>query len=134
MATGKKTLTLQQLEQKYSALFLQLAHQNATRNVWQTYQHLPESAQQHPALIEELRQFDHNANVLWPLMHFKSAVRYLQRDPEDIAATGGTNWQKFLPPKNQSIIFFPTLWTETEKKEWGKKAQLDILSSLQHHK
>ncbi len=134
LATGKKTLTLQQFEQKYSALFLQLAHKNATHNVWQTYQHLPEDAQQHPSLIEELRQFDHNANVLWPLMHFKSAVRYLQRDPEDIAATGGTNWQKYLPPKNQSIIFFPTLWTEAEKKEWGKKAQLDILSSLQHHK
>jgi len=129
LATGKKTLTLKQFEQKYNALFLETAHHHATRNVWQTYRRLPEKEQEFPALIEQLRLFDHHANVLWPLMHYKSAVRYLQRNPEDIAATGGTNWQKYLPPKNQNIIFFPAIWTETEKSEWGKKAQTEVLSS-----
>jgi tryptophan 2,3-dioxygenase len=46
----------------------------------------------------------------------------LQRNPEDIKATGGTNWQKYLPPRFQKIIFFPELWTEQEKEEWGKVA------------
>ena len=31
-------------------------------------------------------------------MHYKSAGRYLQRDPTDVSATGGTNWKKYLPP------------------------------------
>ena len=39
----------------------------------------------------------------------------------DIAATGGTNWQKFLPPRFQKVIFYPELWTESEIKEWGKR-------------
>jgi tryptophan 2,3-dioxygenase len=56
------------------------------------------------------------------LAHLKSAGHYLQRNPEDIKATGGTNWQKYLPPRFQKIIFFPELWTEQEKEEWGKVA------------
>ena len=66
------------------------------------------------------REFDVLANINWPLSHYKSAVRYLQKDPEDIAATGGTNWQKYLPPRFQKVIFFPELWSENEKEEWGK--------------
>ena len=34
-------------------------------------------------------------------------------------ATGGTNWEKYLPPRFQKIIFFPELWTKKEKDEWG---------------
>ena len=41
-------------------------------------------------------------------------------DPKDIAATGGTNWQKYLPPRFQKRIFYPELWSDTEKEEWGK--------------
>jgi len=47
-------------------------------------------------------------------------AQYLKKDPEDIKATGGTNWQKYLPPRFQKIIFFPELWSEKEKEEWGK--------------
>ena len=59
-------------------------------------------------------------NVHWPLAHYRSAVRYLQKDPADIAATGGTNWQKYLPPRVQQRVFFPELWTPQELEEWGK--------------
>jgi tryptophan 2,3-dioxygenase len=62
------------------------------------------------------------SNVLWPLAHLKSAGHYLHKDPEDIKATGGTNWQKYLPPRFKRIIFFPELWSEKEKEEWGKAA------------
>jgi tryptophan 2,3-dioxygenase len=71
-------------------------------------------------VIARLREFDALANVYWPLAHMRSAGRYLHRDPEDIKATGGTNWQKYLPPRFQKIIFFPELWSEQEKSEWGK--------------
>jgi tryptophan 2,3-dioxygenase len=67
-----------------------------------------------------MRRFDVLVNVNWPLAHYKSAVRYLQRNPTDIAATGGTNWQKYLPPRFQRRIFYPELWSDAEKEEWGK--------------
>jgi len=75
-----------------------------------------------PEVIARLREFDLLANVLWPLAHLRSAGRYLHKDPDDIKATGGTNWQKYLPPRFQKIMFFPELWTEEEKSEWGKAA------------
>ena len=67
-----------------------------------------------------LRENDTNVNVNWPLAHYKSAVRYLARDASDIAATGGTNWQKYLPPRFQKRIFYPEIWTEQEHEDWGK--------------
>jgi tryptophan 2,3-dioxygenase len=36
-----------------------------------------------------------------------------------LKATGGTNWQKYLPPKFQKRMFFPELWSEKEIEEWG---------------
>ncbi|HYC87267.1 MAG TPA: tryptophan 2,3-dioxygenase, partial [Chryseosolibacter sp.] len=56
------------------------------------------------------------------LAHLKSAGRYLKKDPEDIKATGGTNWQKYLPPRFQRRMFFPELWSDAEKSEWGLAA------------
>jgi len=54
------------------------------------------------------------------LVHYKSAVQYLQQNTEDIAATGGTNWQKYLPPRFQKRIFYPELWSAPEVEDWGK--------------
>jgi hypothetical protein len=34
--------------------------------------------------------------------------------------TGGTNWQKYLPPRFQKRIFYPELWTAQEHEDWGK--------------
>jgi tryptophan 2,3-dioxygenase len=38
----------------------------------------------------------------------------------DAPATGGTNWQKFLPPRFQKIVSFPGLWSDEELQNWGK--------------
>jgi tryptophan 2,3-dioxygenase len=70
--------------------------------------------------LEEVAQLDVNVNVNWPLSHYKSAVRYLHREPEEIKATGGTNWQKYLPPRFQRRIFYPSLWSVDELENWGK--------------
>jgi tryptophan 2,3-dioxygenase len=120
LATGKKTLTLKQFEEKYSAQFIELSKKCAKGNLYARYNELPESERNNPELVSLMRQLDSNINVNWCLQHYKSAVRYLQGDPEIIAATGGTNWQKYLPPRFQKIIFFPELWTGNEKQEWGK--------------
>lgn len=120
--TGAKALTLTEFEKKYTAQLNDFARQYAQRNLWAVVQRLPEGpeGQQHPRLLRQLRQLDVNVNVNWPLMHYKSAVRYLERNPDAIAATGGTNWQQYLPPKFQRRIFYPQLWTETELADWGK--------------
>ncbi|MBL7858416.1 MAG: tryptophan 2,3-dioxygenase [Cyclobacteriaceae bacterium] len=119
LASGKKTLTLRQFEEKYLRLFLETGMKYRDRNLRKLYlNHFPNS----PEVISCLREFDTLANVLWPLAHMRSAGRYLQKDPEDIKATGGTNWQKYLPPRFQKIMFFPELWSEVERAEWGKAA------------
>ena len=120
LATGKKTLTLIQFEEKYLTQLVQLAKKFKDKNLWSLYKSLSKEEQQNEPLILALRQMDVNVNINWPLSHYKSAVRYLQKDPEDIAATGGTNWQKYLPPRFQKRIFYPELWNDEEKEEWGK--------------
>lgn len=120
LATGKKTLTLIQFEEKYQTQFIQLAKKFKDTNLLSLYKSLSAEEQQDEKLKLALRQMDVNVNINWPLSHYKSAVRYLQKDPEDIAATGGTNWQKYLPPRFQKRIFYPELWSADEKEEWGK--------------
>ena len=120
LATGKKTLTLEQFEAKYYNEFIDLANKFRTKNIWQVYQNKHSNSANNSEIVEQLRKYDELANVHWPLAHYKSAVKYLQMDPEDIKATGGTNWQKYLPPKYQKVIFYPDLWTEKEISEWGK--------------
>ncbi len=120
LATGKKTLTLVQFEEKYQKIFIDLAKKFKNSNLLAIYKSLSAEDQKNEKLILALRQMDVNVNINWPLSHYKSAVRYLQKDPEDIAATGGTNWQKYLPPRFQKRIFYPELWNNSEIEEWGK--------------
>jgi tryptophan 2,3-dioxygenase len=118
--TGKKTLTLTQFEDRYKDEFIQLGKKCIERNLWQVFNKLSEADQNDQQVIEVLKQHDSNVNINWPLAHYKSAVRYLAKDSTDIAATGGTNWQKYLPPRFQKRIFFPQLWSTQEKDNWGK--------------
>lgn len=120
LESGQKTLTLKQFEKKYGERFIAHAKEHKTKNVWAKYKSLSDADQKNNDLINALRQLDINVNVNWPLVHYKSAVRYLQMDKSDVPATGGTNWQKYLPPRFQKRIFYPTLWNETELEEWGK--------------
>ena len=122
LATGKKTLTLTQFEKKYRDVLTRLAEEFQDKHLWAVYQSMSPEDQNNSKLREELRKFDTYVNVHWPLIHYKSAVRYLHKDPTDIAATGGTNWQKYLPPRFQKRIFFPELWTDEEMENWGRAA------------
>ncbi len=119
LSSGKKTLTLRQFENKYSSLIIETAKHVQGSTLWDQYKKLEKAEQQDQELINQLKQLDLNVNVNWPLVHYKSAVRYLQKSPEDIKATGGTNWQKYLPPRFQRRIFYPALWTMEELEDWG---------------
>ncbi|MFD2285545.1 tryptophan 2,3-dioxygenase [Pedobacter petrophilus] len=132
LASGKQTLTLKQFIKKYAAQFLQLAKDRTFTNFSALYHQLEAQGNDVSALAEELRKLDLYVNVEWPLSHYKSAVRYLEKDPVDVAATGGTNWQKYLPPRFQKRIFYPFLWTEEQMEEWGKGWVLSVLKTLRN--
>lgn len=117
---GQKTLTLQQFELKYGEEFSRRARKAQGRSISERAAVLHASGSLHEDLVKELRAFDQYVNVLWPLQHYRSAVRYLAKQPADARATGGTNWQKYLPPRFQKRIFFPFLWSPEEQAEWGK--------------
>ena len=95
LSTGKKTLTLKQFEKKYSKAFIELGKASISHNFNALYHRLQSAGVVSDELKLELRQLDINVNVNWPLVHYKSAVRYLNREPDEIKATGGTNWQKY---------------------------------------
>ena len=120
LATGKKTLTLKQFEKKYSKKLIALGNEFKEKNLWAKYSSLSKKDRENKELKSALRELDANVNINWPLVHYKSAVRYLQSDEADIAATGGTNWQKYLPPRFQKRVFYPQLWSKKELDEWGK--------------
>lgn len=130
LASGKQTLTLKQFINKYATQFLALAKKRERTNFAALYKQLEAKGEEVTLLAEELRKLDLYVNVEWPLAHYKSAVRYLEKDPVDIAATGGTNWQKYLPPRFQKRIFYPFLWTDEQMEEWGKGWVLSVLQTL----
>jgi tryptophan 2,3-dioxygenase len=127
LSTGKKTLTLKQFEEKYLEAFSSLAKKCFENNLYTVYKKLKTEDNK---LTEAMRKFDLSVNVNWPLVHYKSAVRYLHKEPQDIKATGGTNWQKYLPPRFQKRIFYPELWSNQEIEEWGKGWVENILKDL----
>lgn len=124
LASGKKTLTLRQFEEKYSERLVKIGNEMREVNLYKLYR---DNFEGDSEVIEALRRLDSLANVNWPLAHYKSAVRYLNQDPVIISATGGTNWQKYLPPRFQKVSFYPELWSEEEHEEWGKGWVLDTL-------
>ena len=48
----------------------------------------------------------------------------LRAKPMILAATGGSEWKKYLHPQFQQRKFFPELWTEHEISEWGKSTNI----------
>ncbi|WP_108869464.1 tryptophan 2,3-dioxygenase family protein [Aquimarina aquimarini] len=119
--TGEKTLTLKQFEYRYTPRMMRIAQQVQHSTIFHKYQELPEKERNNTHLIEALRTFDTNVNINWLLMHMGAAYRYLSKGKGEVKATGGTNWKSFLPPSFQRIMFFPNLWSEEEKENWGQQ-------------
>lgn len=127
--TGEKTLTLRDFEDKYLDAFHAFADEYQPMNLWRKYKGLSEADQKNPMLIQRLRELDINVNVNWPLVHYRTAVHYMGagKDQDD-TGTGGTNWKKYLPPRFQRRIFYPELWSDQEKQEWGKSWVEEVLA------
>jgi tryptophan 2,3-dioxygenase len=128
LATGKKTLTLQQFEEKYMTSFYERGLKFKDTNLRRIYNTHFVNSPRKEEIAKRLRDYDMMANVLWRLAHLKSSGQYLSRTPDNIPATGGTNWQRYLPPRYQKIMFFPDLWSDHEKDEWGKAAVIKAIT------
>lgn len=117
--TGKKNQMLLLFEEKYQDELKRLALKMKSRNSLRRFLSLGEKEAGYSELKKALRDFDHTYNVVWPLAHLKTAEYYLNSKGEGKAATGGSEWQKYLHPSYQRRIFFPELWTAEELKNWG---------------
>ncbi len=116
--TGKKTLTMQQFEEKYLDDLIALAKKIEGNTIEDKVLCMPDLSD---GLKEKLREFDRLYNVEWPLVHLRTAEHYLERKGKRKAATGGSKWKKYLHPKHQRRKFFPSLWTDREKQNWGSE-------------
>jgi tryptophan 2,3-dioxygenase len=129
--TGKKTLTLELFEEKYSVGLIRLAQEYKSKNLWAVFRKLTFEDQNNEDIIQAMKRFDTFVNINWPLAHYKYAVSYLVKAGGPVAATGGTNWQKYLPPRFQKQIFFPSLWSAEEIENWGKSwVESEVFSKI----
>tara|TARA_B100000586_G_C20113285_1_gene431324 strand:+ start:36 stop:629 length:594 start_codon:yes stop_codon:yes gene_type:complete len=118
--TGKSTLTLRHFEEKYLESFIQLAKKLEGKTLADKFASFKNPSED---LKNAMRDFDHYYNVEWPLVHLKTAQHYLDKKGENKAATGGSQWKKYLHPKFQQRKFFPMLWTEQDIIDWGKDSE-----------
>ncbi|MDT0293757.1 tryptophan 2,3-dioxygenase family protein [Mesonia ostreae] len=117
--TGKKSLTLQAFEEKYLDDFIALAKKMKGNTLAEKYLQIENPSEE---LTKALRGLDYLFNVEWPIIHLNTAQHYLNKKGESKAATGGSEWQKYLHPKYQQRKFFPALWTEDEILHWAENA------------
>ena len=67
-----------------------------------------------------MRHYDYTVNVQWVMSHYHAALHYLNQGKEPLEATGGSDWVKYMHPKYQKRIFFPEVWSQKEREEWGQ--------------
>ena len=119
-ATGKKTYTLSEFELKYKEEFLRYIKRFRSLNLYARFKTLPEHDQEDVTLQHAMRHYDLTVNIKWVMSHYRAARFYLNQGKEPLEATGGSDWVKYMHPKYQKRIFFPDLWSEKEKQDWGK--------------
>ena len=111
------TLTLRLFVEKYEKDFKRLAEEVKGKTLEERIAQMKNPSE---ALKEKLKQFDHFYNVAWPLVHLDTAQHFLDKKGEEKAATGGSEWKKYLHPKYQQRKFFPDLWSASELETWGE--------------
>lgn len=118
--TNTKTYTLSAFETRYKNELIRFANAHKTKNLWAIYKQFPQHEKNNPKLIKAMRHLDYTINITWVMAHYNSANHYLNSGNEAVGATGGSEWVKYMHPKYQKRIFFPELWTEQEKNNWGE--------------
>lgn len=115
--TGKKSLTLRQFEDKYLQSFIELSEEMSGHTLEEKVAQIENPSDE---LMKKLRYFDKFYNIEWPKTHLNTAKHYLDAKGEEKAATGGSEWKKYLHPMYQQRKFFPGIYTQEELDNWGK--------------
>ncbi|MCH2021201.1 MAG: tryptophan 2,3-dioxygenase family protein [Saprospiraceae bacterium] len=117
--TGKKSTLLKLFEERYMDDFIVFMKTYNKLNLWTRFKSLPKNERENKKLINAMRHYDHTVNIQWVMSHYKTAGKYLDSGEESAEATGGSDWKKYMHPKYQKRIFFPDLWSQEEKDNWG---------------
>jgi tryptophan 2,3-dioxygenase len=119
--TGKKSRLLTAFEEKYKVEFVAFTQEYNTINLYSKFKSLPLEIKEDPDLIKALRHYDHTVNITWVMAHYDAANYYLTggNPGKVVEATGGSDWTKYMHPKYQKRIFFPSLWSKDEIDKWG---------------
>ena len=113
--TGQKSILLDKFEKKYMGDFIDFMKDYNTTNISMKFKSLPDAVRNNVGLVNAMRHYDYTVNVKWVMSHYKAAAKYIGGG----AATGGSDWTKYMLPKYQKRIFYPDLWSEEEKENWG---------------
>lgn len=119
--TGKKSRLLSAFEEKYKVEFVAFTQEYNTINLYSKFKSLPEEVKEDPDLIKAMRHYDYTVNITWVMAHYDAANYYLTggNPNKKVEATGGSEWTKYMHPKYQKRIFFPSLWCKEEIDQWG---------------
>ncbi len=117
--TGEKTYLLKEFEAKYKDRLIRLMQEYNEINLYDKYKSLPKKVREKVGLKNAMRHLDYTINISWVMHHYNAAKKYLLSNGEETEATGGSDWQKYMLPRYQKRIFFPSLWSEEEIQNWG---------------
>lgn len=116
--TNEKSQTLLLFEEKYEDELISLAEKVQGITLEEKLIRFSDPSKE---LIQALQQFDFLYNFKWPNVHLETAEHYLNSRGENQAATGGSEWKKYLNPRTQQRKFFPSLWQEKPIEDWKKE-------------
>ncbi|MFT5725527.1 MAG: tryptophan 2,3-dioxygenase [Bacteroidia bacterium] len=117
--TGKKSKLMQNFEKKYRVELINYMEEYNLVNLWTKFKALPQEYRENTDLINEMRHYDHTVNISWVMHHYDAASKYLDSGKEEVKATGGSDWHKYMHPRYQRRIFFPDLFSQEELDNWG---------------
>lgn len=115
---NRKSQTLLLFEEKYQEELILLARKVQGKTLEEKLLAIPGPSE---ALIHAAKQFDFLYNFKWPNVHLETAAHYLDSKGENQAATGGSEWKKYLNPVFQQRRFFPSFWQNDTMENWQNK-------------
>lgn len=119
--TGEKSQLLTAFEEKYRVEFIAFTEDYNKINLYSKFKSLPEEVKKDEKLVKAMRHYDYTVNITWVMAHYDAANHYLTAGDSNkvTEATGGSEWTKYMHPKYQKRIFFPSLWSKEEIENWG---------------
>ena len=120
--TGEKSYLLSSFEKRYHSEFVAFTKEYNTINLYAKFKGLPKAVRQDPDLLKAMRHFDYTVNITWVMAHYNAARYYIggSDNQDELEATGGSDWTKYMLPKYQKRVFFPEVWSTQELADWGK--------------